>query len=212
LLILGLVLEFGEAAQTDNEVIALNRKIEQIAPENLRINSLRADVSLWIRESDLANVPAMAKGQTPKEGVEFALTDSVADALNPKADFLAIMDCESFDEGVVIETPEGQDFSRSIKARSFAMTFSWPGVGFTAGHFAVHTFLRPWIYGDVSTADLDKKHPVAFISFGFMPANAEILRGTCVLTINGEIKRTFAIPAKTDVMRIVFPPMPDSSL
>jgi hypothetical protein len=216
LLIIGLVLEFWDAAKSDNEVRALSQKIAKIDPLNVPIHSMRAVVYLLVR-GDFSNDPTFFPNRTITKGagnipIQGDLpTLNTMFVINGKGGAWLILDCDK-DESELSRIPgPGETTAGPVNARRFNMVFNWPGPIMTSPEPSP-AFRRFWIdRKNISTSELDKDGISASVMFFGFTKGMEVMEGSCDVTINGEIPRHFSNPKISDSFSVDFSTMEGGS-
>ncbi len=183
-----------QLVQTSNNVVKIN-------PINQPIKSMRADVHLVILGTNLLDTLDL-KAMPPKVSAALlSLVNRNAILLKGRDSTLASLGCVNY---------EGQPTIFPVRATAYSMSFAWPsGDAYGSIEFS-YTNYESWISRvNASTAELDKELTDLTVFLGGITNNSAITEGSCVLTINGLIRRRFSIPKQTDRFCVHCLPMKD---
>jgi len=192
------------AAKLEREAADARLELARIDPMNLPIKSLRADVYLLIRGN--FNSTALGPNALRRELFGFFLSDE-SGARDSHTAPLALLSCRDVHTAFASHLPEISLLTEepgTPSGKEFELVFDWPGSDFVASHIASHPEIGLWIDGDVSTAELDQKNPVAVAALHGLPAGLEIISGSCRLTINGSLGRIYLANKATENGRVLF--------
>jgi len=181
-----------KTAKLEKEATDARLELEKIDPLNAPIRSIRADVWLVVRADFFEwyfkkNDPVL-KGGGRAVSVTLAGKEGALVVLHECTDFESMPWAEQ-------GQPDG---------RTFQMSFAWP-----VGDWFSAQDVKYWVErNNASTAMLDRELVGAVISLP--PAKeekpAEILQSSCMVTINGSIRRNFSVP-KASVAHSIFCPI-----
>jgi hypothetical protein len=128
---------------------------------------------------------------------------SVKVSLYGKDGALVSLQCTEFESIPAATAPN----TGEIDGRTFSMSFAWP----TSDWWAAQDVFKYWIdRNNPSTAMLDKE--LVGLGISLPPTEevpekpAQILQSSCVVTINGSIRRNFSVP-KSSVTYNIFCPL-----
>ena len=189
-----------QIAKLEKDTADARLELAKIDPLNLPIRSIRADIFLMVRADfldwlfDKAFEPAVKGGAS-----------SVSVTIDGKGGLpLVKLQCEKFESILWFTTPDKGE----PDGRTFSMSFVWPTTD--ALEVITRDMFRYWIdRNNASTAMLDKELGRVFISLPptkELHKPAEILQSSCVVTINGSIRRNFSVP-KSSVTYNIFCPL-----
>jgi|SRR6266480_820564 len=170
------------AADANERAVILDKKaaearleLAKIDPLNLPIRSIRADIFLIVRGEFFDW--HFDTGPVLKGGAS-----GVNVSINGKDGALVRLQCNEFESIPAATTPNKGD----IDGRTFSMSFVWP-----------------------TTAMLDKELVGVLISLPPTKDDpekpADILQSSCVVTINGSIRRNFSVPKSSMTYNIFCP-------
>lgn len=159
------------------QTIEAKTNIARIDPINLPIKSMVLEISLKIwNPSDVNPVDS-----------EAALFGGFCKFKTKQGGDIAILDCKQFNNIARAIPLLGQSLSIT-NIRLYTMSFNWPGNGVSTRLFSTIN------EEDVSTKSFDSQINGLVISVPDSGSSLAIVGGSCVLTINGSIRRTFLIP------------------
>lgn len=184
------------AAILDKKAAEARLELARIDPLNLPIRSIRADIFLTVR-GDFYDWH-FDTGPVLKGGAR-----SVNISIVGKRGALVELQCNEF-ESLPAATTQNKG---ETDGRTFSMSCAWP----TSDWIAAQDVYKFWIdRNNPSTAMLDKKMDALLISLPPTKNDpekpAEILQSSCVVTINGSIRRSFLVP-KSSVTSNIFCPV-----
>jgi hypothetical protein len=180
----------GLAAYDGAENMKIANQIAKNDPMNLPIKSIRADLFVLVR-GDFDEVTLSAEGIRREFAFDLSGTDGALVELGCK-------DLDSWKTFVQTDPPRN---SQPPNSRWFSMSFAWPGddviivESSSPSVKATPAFVRYWIdRNNVSVTQLDKEMTGALLTIPGVVKSLEIIRGTCVVTINGTIQKQFTFP------------------
>ncbi len=189
-----------KAAALEKEALALRLELAKIAPVNLPIKSIVAEVTLIIKGS-VADWPLAANWPAPQKPVGSFSLDSQGGAL-------VILRCRQLETMRVVSGPNAKP-AETVPlpdGRTFSMSFSWPSNDLVIdAQTGGQSKFKYWIdRNNVSTTELEKEMRGAMIDIPFLDKGAEIASGSCTVTINGSIQKTFLVPKAVTENGMIF--------
>jgi len=179
-------------AKLEKEAAYARLELAKIAPLNLPVTSIKADVFLLVR-GDFFEWYFNKDDPVLKGGAR-----SVSVSLAGKEIALAILQCSEFES-----IPANTGILEKIDGRTFSMSFAWP-----IGDWFAAQPIKYWIEREnASTAMLDKELIGAVIPLPPLKAEkpCEILQSSFFITINGSIRRDFSVPKSSATSNIFCP-------
>ncbi len=185
------------AAKLEKDAAEARLELAKLDPLNLPIKSVTAEVFLMVR-GDFHDWPF------PNE----MLKTSVHVSLCSKEIALVMLRCVACESFPIMTSPaEPNATQANLDGRFFSMSFAWP----SSDWIDAQDF-KYWIdLNNASTSMLDTEMVAAVISIPPLKSeSAEVLQSSCVVTINGSIRRKFAVPKSfPKTGSIVCPPIKD---
>lgn len=190
------------AATLEKEAAQLKLELAKVDPINLAIHSITADVLLII------------SGKFDAEALKILhLSTSGAGALliqSSDGKVLVGLGCVKF-EGWPYSILSGETKKGSLAPYKLSMKYMWPGDNILESNVGNDGLPSGKKYRldreKVSTEMLDKEMTQAMLTLPMDGSEAgTIVYGSCVVTINGNIRRSFDFPEKTNEFTIILTP------
>lgn len=188
LVIAGIVFEIGVAVWTASDAWETRQMTIKNDPLNQPIKSMDLEVNLNIFDPN----------RPEDDENEVAILGGYCKFLKKQGGDIAVLECREFDNTMrLMFVANAQGTTQVSNVWIYNMGFKWPGN-------KVSAMLSSEIgQGNISTKMFNSQ--IAGVNF-FIPRSGtplRILEGSCVLTINGSIQRTFLIPKHLNEMFLI---------